>query len=372
MRQRQKLYFGATGLMAAGLTLGLGASPAWACHGPSGNSSKGSNSGGHANTASTEHANSAGSASSAGDAGGSAGTTRGSDQPAGNNGTVKIDEYAVDSGQDNDAHVSCGFTVSFYGFDGTKPQTATINVTPVAPTSGGSTYTTTTGWTKDSRTGGSQLDQQVQVSGSDLASSLAGVTPQAKQGYHLRLEVEVSGSQGSDDKYKVFWMQPCPTTGSGSSGTTPTAGGTTPGGTTAGGTTTGGTTTGSTTNSTNDANSAGTISTSSGSAGTTSPTSTSTATLASSRESTAAIPGSATNSAADSAEADSAPADSTAGPLGVLASPVKSAAVPTSATPSSNGSLAFTGASIAGLIALGLGLITAGLLLTRRWRRADA
>ncbi|HET9733019.1 MAG TPA: hypothetical protein VFP54_10130, partial [Acidimicrobiales bacterium] len=117
----------------------------------------------------------------------------------------------MDAGTDQDAHVACGFSISFYGYD-TGTQTAGISITPVAPTAGTHTYSTTTSWTTATRTGGSQWDANVPVTGGDLASTLAGVTAQPQQGYHLRLEVEVTGSRGSDDKYKVFWMQPCAST----------------------------------------------------------------------------------------------------------------------------------------------------------------
>ena len=158
--------------------------------------------GGHAAATGNGHATTAGS-------GHAAGTTAGN-APAGNNGTVKIDEYTADGGNGNDPHVSCGFTVNFFGYDGgSGTDTATISVTPVAPTAGGSQYHASTSWPAGTRTAGDQWDASIQVSGSDLAGALAGVSPQPQQGYHLRLEAEVTGSQGSDDKYKTFWMTPC-------------------------------------------------------------------------------------------------------------------------------------------------------------------
>ena len=128
--------------------------------------------------------------------------------PPGNNGTVKIDGYPVDSGPDNDPHVSCNFAVNFYGYD-SGPQSAAITVTPVAPTGGGSPYRTSTSWNVGTRSTGNQLDASVTVTQADMSSSLQGITPRSRQGYHLRLEVEVTGAQGSDDKYKVFWLTPC-------------------------------------------------------------------------------------------------------------------------------------------------------------------
>lgn len=336
MRHYKRILFGATGLMAASLTLaslGLGATAASAT-------------------------------------GNGRGNGNGGNQPPGNNGTVKIDEYPVDSGHDNDPHVTCPFAVTFWGYDGGTTQNATINITPVAPTSGGQTYTTTTSWKVDSRTGGSQYDQTVEVTAADLAPALNGVTPQAQQGYHLRLEVEVTGSQGSDDKYKVFWMQPC-TSESGSSGST-----------------SGATTTTTSTTSTTSTTVAIGSGSNEGSGGTTVPTlSTTPASVASSGSSNSSNSGSSSDSVksatlasgsqgtsatptAGSADA-AAVTGSAAGPFGVLSGD-QSAAVPTSSDQPSSGSLAFTGASVGALVVLGLGLIAVGLLLTRRWRRATA
>ncbi|MGZ4498017.1 MAG: hypothetical protein ACXVWZ_11100, partial [Nocardioides sp.] len=68
-------------------------------------------------------------------------------------------------------------------------------------------------------------------------------TPQAQQGYHVKLTVATPRSKGNDTKTKVFWVAPCDTTGTG--GDT-TGGGTTGGGTTGGGGDTGTTGTGTT------------------------------------------------------------------------------------------------------------------------------
>lgn len=136
----------------------------------------------------------------------------GSNKPPGNNGTIKIDQFVVDSGHDNDPHISCGLTVTFFGFDGGL-QTASIVLTPWAPTAGGNPFRTTTSWNIGTRTSGNQFDQAVHISQSDLDANgtFSGVTPQPQQGFHVKADVEVSGSQGSDDKYKVFWLEPCPT-----------------------------------------------------------------------------------------------------------------------------------------------------------------
>ena len=142
---------------------------------------------------------------------GGASASGGGNAPPGNNGTIKIDEVTMDPGNDNDAHVSCGFSVSFFGYDG-GPQTASITVTPWAPTSGGTkgTFGPVT-WNVGTRTSGNQFDANYPISWSQLAPLFVGVTP-TSQGYHVRIEVEVTGSQGSDDKFKMAWLTPCNST----------------------------------------------------------------------------------------------------------------------------------------------------------------
>src|SRR6185437_11852708 len=84
-------------------------------------------------------------------------------------------------------------------------------------------------WNVGTRTAGNQLDASYTVSGSQLASVLSSATP-VVQGFHLRIEVEVTGSQGADDKFHMLWIAPCtpsggvtPPTPSGTP-TTPTGG----------------------------------------------------------------------------------------------------------------------------------------------------
>jgi hypothetical protein len=138
----------------------------------------------------------------------------GSQAPAGNNGHIQIDTYNADGGPSNDSHVGCGLSVNFYGYDAGN-QSASITVAPWSPTPGGSPATFTTGWTTTQRTSGNQLDQTYQVGPADVAAIFKGVTP-AKQGYHARVEVEVSGSRGSDDKYHMVWLQGCSQAAAGS------------------------------------------------------------------------------------------------------------------------------------------------------------
>jgi hypothetical protein len=302
--------FGAAGIAVSSLALGIGATPVWA-----------SGQGG------TRSANSG--------------------QPPGNNGTVKIDEYSMDPGQDNDPHVTCDFSVNFFGYD-SGSQSASITITPVAPTSGSGNYHATTTWNVGTRTGGNQFDQTYPVSQTAISSALAGVTPQPRQGYHLRLEVEVSGSKGSDDKYKVFWLAPCATSSAGGDTAITTS-----------------TTTGPTTTTTIKSDTT-TGATTSGGSGT--PTTPTTPTAA---DSTALVTG-AVAAGRSSASTPPAVADSAAA-IGLQAGGRSlSRSVPVAGSRPPTGTLAFTGSDIAGLSGAGLGLIAAGGLLTVRWRRRPA
>lgn len=255
---------------------------------------------------------------------------KGGNAPPGNNGTVKIDGIPIDPGNDNDPHPGCGFTVEFFGYDG-GPQSATISLTPWAPTGGGNPYHTSTGWNIGTRTSGNQLDQTVAITRSDLNANgtFTGVTPKAQQGYHVKLEVEVTGSQGSDDKYKVFWLGPCSNTGG--------SGGPAPQNTS--------TTSSSTTSSTTEGGTKGT-----------SPT----------VPTTVAVTGDTTGGGVSLGAGHSAAAGAEAGASAIpFASP--------SAAAAQHGSnLAFTGFDTLGAIAAGVGLIAAGLLLVQRRRAASS
>jgi hypothetical protein len=129
--------------------------------------------------------------------------------PLGNNGTIKIDQTVlVDQGKvdhANHPHVDCSFALSFFGYD-TGTQTAVVMFT-AQPPSGTSVVVPTVGPSSFTFTGkgpGGSLDAS-----KAYELDVAGLKADAQQGYHIKVEVEVSGSQGSDDKYKVFWYEPC-------------------------------------------------------------------------------------------------------------------------------------------------------------------
>ncbi len=126
--------------------------------------------------------------------------------PAGNNGTIKIDAEAFDSHPDNQPHVGCRFQVDFYGFDqGNLNADVEFAVQP--PTGKDIVLLTdTVAVGQDGAGGGTDLDAERTY---DLSSALASTTPQPQQGFHVKLTVRADGSQGADTKHKVFWVQRC-------------------------------------------------------------------------------------------------------------------------------------------------------------------
>ncbi|TAL21662.1 MAG: hypothetical protein EPN99_07150, partial [Frankiales bacterium] len=126
--------------------------------------------------------------------------------PRGNNGTVKIDGEAFDDGRGNEPHVGCTFQVDFYGFD--AGDTATITFTGHAPTGGGLLHTESRTISTDAAGGGQDRDATFTYSVADQLSELRAVTPHPKQGWHVKLAVDVDSAPGGA-KQKVFWID-CP------------------------------------------------------------------------------------------------------------------------------------------------------------------
>ena len=135
----------------------------------------------------------------------------GGGDPPGNNGTVKVDAREFDDHPNNEPHVGCIFQIDFYGYDEGDLE-ATYNFALKPPTTSpsgdddldsGSVFIG-----GDAAGGGTDLDGSVTV---DLSSALeeSGATPHPKQGFHVKLTVHAEGSQGSDVKHKVFWVQEC-------------------------------------------------------------------------------------------------------------------------------------------------------------------
>ncbi|MFC4145244.1 LPXTG cell wall anchor domain-containing protein [Micromonospora mangrovi] len=150
--------------------------------------------------------------------------------PPGDNGTVKIDGAPFEDKVDNQPHVTCDFELEFFNFD--EGQKANITLWAQPPSSSPKDKVV---WSKtgvlisDDPASGAQNDHDevIRLSAKDL--DLTGLTRHPKQGYHIKLDVDLTDGKAFDDKHKVFWLQPCESTGSPSPTPTPsTPGGETP------------------------------------------------------------------------------------------------------------------------------------------------
>lgn len=131
--------------------------------------------------------------------------------PAGNNGTVKIQEAGLpDEIPDNDPHVGCVFNIEFRGFDLGAELKGTWKLSAHPPSGTGTVVASgEVGIGEDSAGGAVDLDALVTV---DLRNyDLSDLYRHPQQGYHLKLEVHADGSIGADKKHKVFWVDDCHT-----------------------------------------------------------------------------------------------------------------------------------------------------------------
>jgi len=131
--------------------------------------------------------------------------------PPGNNGTIKIHTEPSDSAPHNQPHVTCVFTVNFYGYDkGDLFASVTFTAHPPTLRSGDDQVLLTDPKVfigEDSNAGGGS------TAGLDASRTytldLSGITPHFKQGVHVKLTIHADGSKGNDTKHKVFWVKPC-------------------------------------------------------------------------------------------------------------------------------------------------------------------
>ncbi|MFE9956620.1 LPXTG cell wall anchor domain-containing protein [Micromonospora sp. NPDC005299] len=145
--------------------------------------------------------------------------------PKGDNGTVKIDGAPFSDKVDNQPHVTCDFELEFFNFD--QDQKANITLWAQAPSASPKDKVV---WSNsnvvistDPASGAeNDRDAVIKLSAKDL--DLTGLKLQPKQGYHLKLDVDLTDGKSSDGKHKVFWLAPCESPGN----PTPTPGGETP------------------------------------------------------------------------------------------------------------------------------------------------
>lgn len=123
--------------------------------------------------------------------------------PAGNNGTVKVDGLDFDQHPNNEPHVGCIFEVDFYGFDTGLTADVTFAVKPPSGTDP-ITLTRSVPLGDNSIRGGSPdaIDAQERF---DLGGLFGDAYLHPKQGYHVKLTVEADGAT----KHKTFWVTDC-------------------------------------------------------------------------------------------------------------------------------------------------------------------
>ena len=128
-------------------------------------------------------------------------------QAKGNNGTIKIDDSDFDgTGPANHPHVACTFAISWWGFDAGDDHT-TVGFDVQAPSGHSGTYPNTQGSLDFHFTGsgpGSTLDHV-----ETYTLDPTGYAEQPNQGFHAKVIVTTSTSNGNDTKSKVFWFGPC-------------------------------------------------------------------------------------------------------------------------------------------------------------------
>ncbi|AEV84332.1 hypothetical protein ACWT_3309 [Actinoplanes sp. SE50] len=142
-----------------------------------------------------------------------------SKDPAGANGTVKIDAVPFDPKISNNPHVTCEFRVKFFNFDTNEHGNIVFTAQP--PSGKGTELLRQNNvlLSDDAAKGGApDPDEIYTYSAGDL--KLDGLKLQPKQGYHIKLTVERIGAPGAG-KHKVFWLQPCASQNGGGSSSTP-------------------------------------------------------------------------------------------------------------------------------------------------------
>lgn len=143
-------------------------------------------------------------------AAGGHGRHAGAQDPAGNNGTVKIiTPGESDRIPDNDPHPGCSVGVEWYGFDAGSDVVSAVGFTMQAPTADA---TVSVDGPLRVPVGGDGASGAGTATGLDAREtytlSFTG-TPHPKQGYHVKVTVATPRSLGNDTKTKVFWVEPC-------------------------------------------------------------------------------------------------------------------------------------------------------------------
>jgi hypothetical protein len=140
----------------------------------------------------------------------SLGAPVGAADPAGNNGSIKVDARPLDDVPDNESHPSCVFEVDFYGFDeGSLWATATFTL--ISPTVEVDTDFLTSDPVyigQDPASGAGTVSGLDASRGFDLNGHLWSYMG-GPQGAHVKLTVQADGAAGANTKYKTFWVTGC-------------------------------------------------------------------------------------------------------------------------------------------------------------------
>lgn len=136
------------------------------------------------------------------------------DDPAGNNGTVKIEKFLApddvpDTTPENDPHQDCKFDIEWYGFDKGDDIISKVSFELQAPTLDGEL--TVDGPLEvfvgeDDASGAGTEDG---LDGRETYTLNSTGTAHPEQGFHVKVTVHTPGSQGNDTKSKVFWFENC-------------------------------------------------------------------------------------------------------------------------------------------------------------------
>jgi hypothetical protein len=125
--------------------------------------------------------------------------------PPGNNGTVKVDGRPFDDHPNNEPHPGCRFEIDWYNFD--AKATSDVTFETQSPTSRRTLLTDHVTLDGDGNEGGDQDGLDGHRAYTLTFTSADHRHP--NQGYHVKLTIETTWSNGSDVKHKVFWVSGC-------------------------------------------------------------------------------------------------------------------------------------------------------------------
>lgn len=132
--------------------------------------------------------------------------------PAGNNGTVKVDNAVFDDDPNNEPKVDCTFQIDWYGFDEGVDYYSDVTFEAIPPTTlpGDKNMVLKTDHVF---VGGDSAAGAGSVDGLDASETytldVSALPPPGEQGYHVKLTIETPSSKGAVVKRKVFWVDGC-------------------------------------------------------------------------------------------------------------------------------------------------------------------